>query len=571
MRTTVPSSDPKQTDAARARTNSIAQAARSPIKSFPTGEPTSVISILMPVYNTPPEILDEAIRSILGQSYRFWELCICDDCSDDVDTRTILMEYWGVDPRIKIVRAPRNLHIAGATNYAAQYASGEYVAFVDHDDLLRPGALARVAEAIAQFPEAEVFYTDEDKLEEDGTFSEHYLKPAWSPEHLCSVMYLLHLLILKKSLFLALGGLREQYSGAQDYDLALRATHNRQVIHIPGICYHWRKLPGSAAAVVDAKPDALARAENALRDFVGSIDPKSTVANGLHPGTFRVLWHIDSSQPVTLLLTTNAGTRVVEGRGRIRLLDNAISSIVQKSSFRNFKLLVVDNGNLDRVSRDVVSAAGGEIVHFTVRGRFNFSEKINFAISRVETEDLILLNDDVEVISEDWIEALLGFSRQQDVGAVGARLLYPNGQVQHQGVVLGVCGPTSHIFHNMRDEDVGYNAFTHVIRNYSAVTGAVMATRLSFLRRLGGFDPKLRVDYNDIDYCLRLGQLGLRIVYTPFAKLYHFEGSSLARRSVDPADEAVFLERWGSILGRDPFYNPFLPKDRLDCAVAVQV
>jgi GT2 family glycosyltransferase len=378
-------------------------------------------------------------------------------------------------------------------------------------------------------------------------------------------MYILHLFTLRKSLFLELGGLREEYSGAQDYDLALRATHARNVVHIPGLLYHWRKIPGSAAAEVDAKPEALLRAEAALQSFVQEIDRNAAVVKGLHPGTFRVMWHVDEGKPVTLLMTTNGGVREVEGRGRLRLLDNALRSIVERSTFRNFKILVVDNGNLDAASKEPITAANGRIASFSFKGQFNFAEKMNFAISHVDTEDVILLNDDIEVISEDWIEALLGFSRQAEIGAVGARLLYPNGRVQHQGIVLGVCGLTSHIFHNMRHEDVGYNAFTHIIRNYSAVTGAVLATRLSLLKELGGFDPKLRVDYNDVDYCLRLGELGLRVVYTPFAKLYHFEGSSLARKTVDPADEAVFIRRWGSLLENDPFYNPFLPKDRLDC------
>ncbi|MEA2840921.1 MAG: hypothetical protein QOF41_2251 [Methylobacteriaceae bacterium] len=551
------------------RTNRIASGAGGEAESASSG-PSSMISILMPVYNTPPDILDEAIRSVLLQTYSFWELCICDDCSTVANTSDVLMEYWGTDPRIKIVRTPKNMHIAGATNYVAQYAAGDFVAFLDHDDALRPDALAKVAEAIARFPNADVFYTDEDKLEEDGSHTEPYLKPAWSPEHLRSVMYILHFFTLRKSLFLELGGLREEYSGAQDYDLALRATNGREVVHVPGVLYHWRKIPGSAAAEVDAKPEALVRAEAALRDFAYSIDRNAMITGGLHPGTFRVMWHVDPTRPVTLLLTTNGGVREVEGRGKLRLLDNAVRSIVEKSSFRNFKLLVVDNGNLDSAAQNLVNDANGRVVSFSSKERFNFAEKMNFAVSHVDTEDVILLNDDIEVISEGWIEALLGFSRQADIGAVGARLLYPNGRVQHQGVVLGVCGLTSHIFHNMRDEDVGYNVFTHIVRNYSAVTGAVLATRLGLLRQLGGFDANLRVDYNDIDYCLRLGQLGLRIVYTPFAKLYHFEGSSLARKFVDPADEAVFLERWRSIIDRDPFFNPFLARDRLDCSPTVQ-
>lgn len=526
------------------------------------------ISILVPVYNTPPGILEEAINSVLDQTYTNWELCLCDDCSDSCETVEVLEKYRGIDPRVKIIRSPKNLHIAGATNLAAEFATGHFVAFLDHDDTLDRNALRFVAQAIEDNADVDVLYTDEDKIETNGRYSDPYLKPDWSPEHLLSVMYVLHFTVIRKSLFLELGGLRDAYTGAQDYDLALRATARaRRVVHIPQVLYHWRKIPGSAAAVVDAKPAALINAKRAVTDFVRSQEPAAEVVDGLFPGSYRVKWPVDPSRPVTLLMLTDSRMREVEGRGNILLVEHSVKSILERSTFRNFQIVVLDNGGLPADAHKRLVESGVTVAQYAFQGRFNFPDKMNHAFSLVSTEDVILLNDDIEVISPDWIEALLSFSRRSDIGAVGAQLLYPNDRLQHAGVVMGVNGLTTHIFHNQPVANVGYCGFTHLIRNYSAVTGAVLATRMSLVRDVGMFDRNLRVDYNDIDFCLRLRAAGYRIVYTPYASLYHFEGSSIARREVDESDRLHFLSQWQAEIEADPYYNPRLPKDRIDCAV----
>ena len=526
------------------------------------------ISILVPVYNTPPGILEEAIDSVLKQTYPNWELCLCDDCSDSSATVEILEKYRGIDPRVKIVRSPKNLHIAGATNLAAEFATGHFVAFLDHDDTLDRNALRFVVQAIEDNADVDVLYTDEDKIEADGSRSEPYLKPDWSPEHLLSVMYVLHFTVIRKSLFLELGGLRDAYTGAQDYDLALRATARaRRVVHIPQVLYHWRKIPGSAAAVVDAKPTALINAKRAVADFVRSQEPDAEVVDGLFPGSYRVKWPVDPSRPVTLLMLTDSRMREIEGHGNTLLVEHSVKSILERSTFKNFQIIVLDNGRLPADVHERFAEAGVTVAQYTSEGTFNFPDKMNHAFGLVTTEDVIILNDDIEVISPDWIEALLSFSRRPDVGAVGAQLLYPNNRLQHAGVVMGVNGLTTHIFHNQPAAEVGYCGFTHLIRNYSAVTGAVLATRMSVVREVGMFDRNLRVDYNDIDFCLRLGAAGYRIVYTPYASLYHFEGSSLARKEVDESDRHHFLSRWQAEVKADPYYNPRLPKDRTDCSI----
>jgi cellulose synthase/poly-beta-1,6-N-acetylglucosamine synthase-like glycosyltransferase len=295
--------------------------------------------------------------------------------------------------------------------------------------------------------------------------------------------------------------------------------------------------------------------------------PGATAVEGLFAGSYRIKWPIDESRPVTLLILTGSRRRNVEGRGDILLVENAVKSIIERSSYRNYRILVLDDGALPVAARDRFAKARVTVENYRFEGPLNYYRKLNRALSLVETEDVIVLNDDLEVIAADWIEALLEYSRQPEVGVVGAMLVYPNDRIQHAGVVLGVNGPTTHIFCNQSAHEIGYCGFTHVIRNYSAVTGALHAMRMRTFRDVGGYDPNMKVDYGDIDFCLRILDAGYRIVYTPYAKLYHFEGSSFVRKEPNKADQAYFLERWRNQVTSDPYYNPGLPRDRLDCYV----
>ncbi len=531
-----------------------------------------VLSVVVPVFDTPEDVLRECLDSVVSQKHEAWELCVCDDCSSNRRTIDVLREYRGSDPRIRIVRAPRNLGIAGATNLAAEQASGEFLALLDHDDRLHPYALAEIAAAVERLPDIDLVYTDEDKIEADGSHSEPYYKPDWSPDHLTSVMYLLHCLAVRKALFWKLGGLRSRYDGAQDYDLALRASRQaRRIHHIPRILYHWRKIPGSAAAVVDAKPDALTAGRRALEDYAAGLEPPASVEDGLLPGTFRLRRSLAHRPDVSLVILSSDPEVEVPGRGRIRVLQNFVRSVVERSTYGAYRLVVVDDGELCDETIAVLDAAGATRATFHDPQRssdgFNFARKANYALSLIETDLVILLNDDLEVVSPGWIEALLEPLMDPDVAFVGARLLYPDGRIQHAGLVLGVVGPATHAFYGRPGDAVGYNAFTHVIRNYSAVTGAALATRTATLRELGPMDEALAHDYNDTDFCLRAVERGYRVVYTPFAELLHFEGATLRRRAQDPAEVAVFSERWEQVIARDPFYNPNLPRDRADYVV----
>ncbi|HUJ73862.1 MAG TPA: glycosyltransferase, partial [bacterium] len=482
------------------------------------------------------------------------------------DTLDVLERCRSGDPRIKIVRAPENLHIAGASNLAARQATGEFLAFLDHDDVLHPHALREVALALQQFPETDLLYTDEDKINSDGNrHQDPFYKPDWSPEYLESVMYMLHMLTVRSALFRELGGFRTQVSGAQDYDLALRASRlARRVHHIPKILYHWRMIPGSAAAAIDAKPQAIRAARLALQDALSASGQPGHVEDGLLPATFRARWDIVGNPPVTLLILTNHVARSIPGRGRIHLLQHFIRSILDKSTYPNYRILVVDNGNAQRPIKRYLDRNGVRVVSYSYAGPFNYSRKFNFSTRYVETNHVICLNDDLEVITPEWIESLLEFSQKPEIGVAGARLLHAQGTVQHAGVVLGVNGSAAHLFHGLPGDQVGYYGYSHVIRNFSAVTGAVMATRMEIIQAVNGFDERMAIDLNDIDFCLRVQGLGKRIVYTPYAQLYHFEGASQERKAITEADVKVFRRRWQEVMDRDPFYNPNLPKDRLN-------
>ena len=514
------------------------------------------VSVITPVFNTEPRVLTMCIESVRAQDYYDWELCLCDDSSTDRATVEVLRRYQGIDPRIRVARTASNLHLAGASNAAAEFATGEVLAFLDHDDVLAPNALGAVARAAANFPDIDLLYTDEDIIDEAGRLCDPYFKPDWSPEHLMSVMYISHLLVVRKSLFLKLGGFRKDFSGAQDYDLALRASRlARRVHHIPEVLYHRRKVAGTASADVEAKPFALAAARRALEDHLAYLGEGFEVRDGLLPDTFRVRPPIPEGTPVTLLILTNDSSRILDDGRRINLVRHSIRSIVEKSTYPHYRLLVVDSGNTSAETKQAITRAAGRLVSAPPKEPFCFPANLNFGMSHVDTEQVIILNDDIEVITPDWIESLIEWTCQPSVGAAGARLLYPDNTLQHSGIALGEPFVATHAFYKLPAHSVGYYGYTHLVRNSSAVTGAVLATRASAFREVGGFDALFATDFNDVDYCLRLGLAGFRVVFTPYCELYHLEGSSLRRTSQNPKEVNLFRSRWRAMLRRDSVLN----------------
>jgi GT2 family glycosyltransferase len=523
----------------------------------------NVLSIVVPVYNIAPIYLIKCIESVRNQTDPNWELVLCDDCSTSQETLNCLESYRGTDSRIRVIRKSINQGIALTTNRAIEFTTGDFIGFLDNDDELASNAIAEVHHYISYHPETDLLYTDEDKLDENGKHCDTYYKPNWSPEHLQSCMYILHFTVIRKSLLCELGLLRPEFDGAQDYDLVLRASKKaRHVGHIAKILYHWRKIPGSAAEIVDAKPTALNNAARSLKDVTGHV-----VVQGMLPGLLRVRPSLDPYPFVTILIPTNDGSLNILGRGEFNLLVNLLQSIKEKTTYPNYKVLIVDNHNLSEQTRASLASLDIDIrieSYTQPPGSFSFAHKFNFCWPLVETEHLILLNDDIEVISPDWIEALLEPMQDSGVGVVGARLLHADRTIQHVGVVLGVHNGAAHIYHGFPADYIGYNGYTHVIRNYSAVTGACMLTRRSLLEKLYGFDERYRIDYNDIDYCLRVQELGFRIVYTPFAELYHFESSTVVRQNADNNETLLFNDRWATTLLHDPYYNENLPRNRHD-------
>jgi GT2 family glycosyltransferase len=524
------------------------------------------ISVITPVYNTEPIWLRRAVASVRAQTYPHWQLCLADDGSTRADTCETLDEVEALDRRIAVVRNARNGGISAASNAALDRATGEFVALLDHDDELAPNALLEVARVLDAHPDADVVYSDEDKLEMDGRHVEPFFKPDWSPDYLRSSMYIGHLTVYRRSIVEEAGRFRTEFDGSQDYDLALRVTERTDRIHhIPRVLYHWRKIPGSAAGQVDAKPWGINAARRALRDHVGRLPIPATVHEDPGNGLWRVKYEIVGEPLVSIIIPT-AG-RITRIGGRIRDMPlTCIRSIVERTAYRNYELLLVDDGWLSSELLQYLETVPHRRIVYAPPASFNFAAKINFSCRHASGEHLLLLNDDTEVISGEWLTAMLEFSQQRDIGAVGAKLLYPDGSLQHVGVVLGIGGGACHVLNGQPANSAGYFGSALVIRNYSAVTAACCMTRRDVFEELGGFDERFATDFNDVDYCLRVRAHGYRIVSTPFAQLYHYEGASFGSREhvVNPAEVSALSERWGSVIAADPFYNVNLTRSSLD-------
>jgi len=525
------------------------------------------ISVIVPVYNIQKCYLEKCIDSVLNQSYPFFELCLYDDGSTLSETLDTIEKYRYKDPRIKIKTSKSNCGISEASNEAVHISTGQFIAFLDNDDEYHPDALLHIAQAINEHPDVDFLYTDEDKIELDGSITEDYCKPCFSPEHLLSCMYILHIMIIRKSVFFSIGGFRKEYTGAQDYDLVLRLTRfTQKIVHIPHILYHWRKIPGSAAAVIDAKPRALENARLAVEDHARALfGPETEVTQGKLMGLYRVRPSLNQCPPVTLVIPTNNKRAQIPGRGDISLLDNFVTSILEKTTYKNYRILIVDNGNVTTRQRKIYRSLPVNIISYSPTSpRFNYASKANFSLKYVNTENFVLLNDDMEIISDDWLEALLEFSTHKEVGVVGGKLIYPDDRIQHCGIVMGLCGDCAHVFHGIHRDAAGYNGFVQVVRNYSAVTGACFATKKEVVRSIGGFDENFAQDFADIDFCLNAHALGMRNVYTPFCEMYHFEGITAKRSAPDPAEAELFRVKWKQYIDNDPYFNPNFSRDHLD-------
>jgi GT2 family glycosyltransferase len=519
------------------------------------------ISVLMPVYETPEPFLRRAIESVRAQLYPDWELCIADDASRPAHVRRVLDEAAAADARIKLVFRERNGHISAASNSALQMATGEWIALLDHDDELTEHALYMLA---ITAPEADVIYSDEDKIDVHGRLSDPHFKPDWNPDLLLSQNYVAHLCALRTSLVRRLDGFREGFEGSQDHDLVLRAAGSgARIRHVPHVLYHWRAIEGSTAASAEAKRYAQDAAARALRESTGlRVDP------GPLPFTYRVCWPVPDPAPLVSL--------VIPTRDAADLLKTCVETILAKTAYRPYELIVVDNQSRDpaavRLLRELEERKVARVLRYDAP--FNYSAINNLGVREARGEIVGLLNNDLEIMEPGWLTTMVAQALRPEVGAVGARLLYPDGTVQHGGVILGIGGVANHAHRNFPGTEPGYFGRLQLVQDFSAVTAACLLVRRDVYLRAGGLDESIAVAFNDVDFCLRLRKAGLRCVYTPDATLVHHESRSRGKDD-SPEKRARFarevetiMARWGEVLRSDPAYNPNLTLESEDFALA---
>jgi GT2 family glycosyltransferase/SAM-dependent methyltransferase len=519
-----------------------------------------LVSIVTPLYKTPLSFLNACIESVFDQVYQNWQLCLVDDGSGDPALTRRAEDFQRRDGRVVFRSLPSNSGIAVATNECLKLATGEFIAFLDHDDELSPDALYEVVKRLNVEPGLDVLYSDEDKITTDNRRYDYFFKPDWSPELFLSTNYICHFLVVRRRLIQEAGGIRGGFEGSQDYDLMLRVTElTDKVRRIPKVLYHWRSHPQSTASASDQKPTASLAGYKALTEHFERRREDAEVVE-LGPGRYRVKYRVRGTPEIGIVIPAGGNPLVRE----------AVHSVLEKSTYKNFSVVVVDN------TRDgAVPALLGERLRrnprVTVLDRvgapFNFSALCNAGAAASTGRYLLFLNDDTVVMNPNWLEALLEHAQRDEIGAVGALLLFPDLRIQHAGVVLGVYGVAGHAFRLLASDQHHYFMFPELTRNCSAVTGACLMTRRDVFDAVGGFDEEnLPTCFQDVDYCLRLVEKHYRIVYTPYAKLLHYE--SATKTSIANRSEIEYMrKRWDHCISNDSYYNPNLSRRREDFSV----
>ncbi len=520
------------------------------------------VSILVPLYNTPVKFLKEMIESVQNQTYKNWELCLADGSDDKhPEVGEFVLEKIKKDNRIVYKKLERNLGISENTNACIEMATGEYISLFDHDDLLHPSALYFVVKAINE-NNADFIYTDEVTFL-DGNVNNlvnlHY-KPDFAIDTLRSYNYICHLTTFKASLLEKTGGFRKECDGSQDYDLILRLTEQAQnIVHVPEILYFWRGHKNSTAQDIGSKPYIINAAHKALSDHLERVGLKGKVYDALIPSTYRISYEIEDNPLVSI---------VIANKDNIDALDTCLKSIYEKSTYRNFEIIIVENNSTEQSTFEYYKNLEEQLTNVKVvywKDKFNYSAINNFGFTEAEGDYVLLLNNDVEVITPSWIEELLMFAQRKDVGAVGAMLYYPDDTIQHAGVILGIGGVAGHAHKYFPRGTFGYMSRGAIAQNYSAVTFACVMMASDVFEEMHGIDEKFEVAFNDVDMCMRIRKAGYLNVFTPYAELYHYESKS---RGQEDTPEKIkrfnseidrFQKRWGKELEKgDPYYNPHL-------------
>ncbi|MCD7868742.1 MAG: glycosyltransferase family 2 protein [Clostridiales bacterium] len=516
-----------------------------------------LISIAVPAWHTPPEFLRQMLDSLCAQTYGNWELCLVNASPEDEAMDRILARYQKKDPRIRVQNLRENRGIAENTNAAFSMAAGAFIGLLDHDDLLAPNALYEVVCAVNRQPEADVIYTDEDKVTTD--LSEHFqphLKPDFNLDLLRSNNYICHFLVVRRSLVEKNGGFRREYEGAQDYDFIFRSVETaRKVVHIPEILYHWRTHRASTADNPASKMYAFEAGRRAIDDHLARTGTPGKAELTADLGFYRVRYPVREEPLVSV---------IIPNRDERETLKNCLDSIFRKTTYSNYEILIVENNS---ATEEIFSyykelSRSPRIRLLRWKKEFNYSKINNFAARRAKGEYLLFLNNDVTVIEPGWMEELLGVCQREEVGAAGAKLLYPDNTIQHAGCVVGMGGIAGHMFVNMPAERTGYLHKASILQDMSAVTAACMMMKRSVFEKTGGFEESLSVAFNDVDLCLRVIREGYLVVYDPYVRLYHMESKT---RGAEDHEEKVrrfqseieyMRTHWSEILKNgDPNYN----------------
>ena len=518
-----------------------------------------LVSVILPVYNTPEHYLREALDSVRAQLYANWELCIADDCSTAAWVPKVLEEYAALDPRITFTRRPENGHISAASNSAIEMANGQWIALFDHDDIMAEHALALAVLALDAAPGAGVLYSDEDHIDDEDVRSTPYFKPDYDPILLLGQNYFSHLCMLRRDLVQQVGGFRVGYEGSQDWDLVLRVLERlepTQVVHVPHVLYHWRVHAGSTASSLSAKPYAASAAQRAVTDHLNRCGQHGRAMPIGGSGFNRVRWELPEPAPSVSV--------VVLARNALRLVP-CLDSVRSRSTYLDVELVVVDDGDQRPPLRQFLRDRENGLTVVREVGDLSDSALRNAAARAAAGEVLCFLHDDVEVLTDHWLEEMVGLLLQPGIGAVGAKLLYLDGAVQHAGLVAGIGGTVGNVHRHFGRLEPGYFGRAMLSQSFSAVSWACMAVRREAFETVGGFDEEhLAGAYGDVDFCFRLGEAGYRVAWTPHAELLHHESPTEPRESegenaVRFARDIRYLHtRWRATLDRDPAYNPNL-------------
>jgi GT2 family glycosyltransferase len=541
-------------------TSERAQSLRLRLAALPADR-LPLISVLMPVHNTPERWLSRAIESVRAQIYERWELCIADDASSAPHVRPLLEKLGTADERIRVVFRAENGHISCASNSALEMVQGKFVALLDHDDELPPDALAEVVLLLAARPDSDLVYSDEDKIDEDGRRYCPYFKPDFLPDLLTGQNMVSHFSVYRTALVRAAGGFRAGYEGSQDWDLALRVierTTPDRVRHVPKVLYHWRAISGSTAREVGEKCYSVDAARRALLDHFErrGLNVKILPVNGSH---WQIVYPLPEKHPLVSIIipTHNAAA----------LLRTCVASIFARTNYAPYEILIVNNRSDDPEALALLAELSREEnVHvLDYDAPFNYSALNNFAVQHTHGGILCFLNNDIEVITKRWLDEMVSHAVRPEIGAVGAMLYYPDSRIQHAGVILGLGGVAQHAFIGLPRGSDGQLNRARLVQNYSAVTGACLVVRREVFEQVCGLnETDLAVAFNDIDFCLRVRAAGYRNLWTPFAEFYHHESASRGKEDTPErqqrfAREVDYMRRtWGPLLDNDPAYNPNL-------------